>query len=299
MATILTLPTYDGGGQTVHPDVLKVGDTYWMAITPYTDSNESLENPSILRSTDGLTWTVPEGLTNPVVSMPAGGHNADPDLVWDGSAFHLFYIDYIDGTNQERVLHRSSADGVTWSAADVAVTVTGHKVLSPAIVHVAGAWRMWTVDMTTTPNTLTMRTSSSPGSGWSGPTDCDLSIPADKDIWHVDVVPYRGGLVAALDYCDRNTSGDGAFLALGASHTGLDWTVGGTTIVPAGSVSRVYRGTLLRDAGAWRLWYSEWLNATNDWRTLHDTLAEGVVPDAREAVASLVGAVSAWPSMRP
>ena len=64
-ATPLTLSTYDGSGQVVHPSVLdfgqglvKPGSTswngyrYWMAITPFPNGNSDHENPCLYASND-------------------------------------------------------------------------------------------------------------------------------------------------------------------------------------------------------------------------------------------------------
>ncbi len=58
-AVILSVPTYDSTGQSVHPDVVLFpggwhGSKYWMAMTPYPFGASSHENPSILNSDDGL-----------------------------------------------------------------------------------------------------------------------------------------------------------------------------------------------------------------------------------------------------
>lgn len=91
--TPLTTPTYDGSGQTVHPFVIDFlrehgmatwrGYRYWMGITPYPNGNASYENPSILASSDGLTWIVPSGITNPLYNTPSNGHNDDPSIAYD------------------------------------------------------------------------------------------------------------------------------------------------------------------------------------------------------------------------
>src|SRR5258706_15870766 len=73
--TLMTVPTYDGSGQSVHPDVVAFdspwhGARYWMTMTPYPKSNQKLENPSILSSDDGVAVGGPAGLKNPVVAPP-------------------------------------------------------------------------------------------------------------------------------------------------------------------------------------------------------------------------------------
>ena len=83
----------DQGDQNTHPAVLDMeqelgagqvwnGYRYWMAITPYPGSVAATENPCIFASSDGTTWVVPSGVTNPVVPYPGGenGLNADPDI---------------------------------------------------------------------------------------------------------------------------------------------------------------------------------------------------------------------------
>ena len=56
---LTTIPLYGASG-VVHPDVLyfsggKDGYEYWMVYTPYPPGSK--ENPSIVRSNDGITWT--------------------------------------------------------------------------------------------------------------------------------------------------------------------------------------------------------------------------------------------------
>ena len=55
----------------MHPDVIYFpsgmdGYKYWMMYTPYPP--QSVENPSIVRSNDDITWT-DAGITNPVISV--------------------------------------------------------------------------------------------------------------------------------------------------------------------------------------------------------------------------------------
>src|SRR4051812_43260793 len=83
----LSLVTYDGSGQTVHPDVVSVpadwiGTRRYLAITPYPAGDGSKENPSIFGGDDIDVWRAPAGLTNPVV-RPAGGYLSDPDIVYE------------------------------------------------------------------------------------------------------------------------------------------------------------------------------------------------------------------------
>ena len=93
----LVTPTYDGSGQVVHPDVVYVpggwnGYEYWMGMTPYPNSNNSYENPSVLASNDNLTWVVPPGVINPLAPTPPG-HNDDVELLLVGGQMILYYVE--------------------------------------------------------------------------------------------------------------------------------------------------------------------------------------------------------------
>ena len=59
-------------------------------MTPYPYDTDTRENPSIVVSDDGLSWSVPDGLENPLVSPPACDHNSDPDIVYNPRSDELF-----------------------------------------------------------------------------------------------------------------------------------------------------------------------------------------------------------------
>ena len=83
----LDLETYDGSGETIHPDIVYFPDgwhgyKFWMVNTPYPNNDGALENPSIWCSNDGSSWVIPDGLTNPIVAKPASGVNTDPCIMY-------------------------------------------------------------------------------------------------------------------------------------------------------------------------------------------------------------------------
>ncbi len=95
----LDTPTYDGSGQVVHPSLIDFwlefglpswgGYRFWMGITPYPHGDDAFENPSLLVSQDGLHWTFPQGLKNPLDKKPGtryshpANYNSDPELIFD------------------------------------------------------------------------------------------------------------------------------------------------------------------------------------------------------------------------
>jgi hypothetical protein len=95
----LATPVPAVGAELVHPSVFHReggwnGYPYWMAVTPYAHSEAETENPSLYCSLDGLTWTTPKGVANPLVPRPreARRYNSDPHLAGapDGRLL-LFY----------------------------------------------------------------------------------------------------------------------------------------------------------------------------------------------------------------
>jgi hypothetical protein len=102
----LQIPTYDGSGQVVHPSVIDflheygmdawAGYRYWMVLTPYPQSQDQYENPSLYASHDGITWVVPQNITNPLDQAAGGwekGFLNDPEMIYnpDNDQIWVYY----------------------------------------------------------------------------------------------------------------------------------------------------------------------------------------------------------------
>jgi hypothetical protein len=278
----LALPTYDGSGEAVHPDVLHLpggwrGWEYWMAVTPYPRGNAGYENPSILVSHDGETWTVPTGLSNPVVPAPSAGYNSDPDLVYDAVADRLVlvYREVAGGFNLIRSV--ASPDGVAWSAASTLFRVPNHRAISPALATVDPARPMaWYVDAGTVgcgtrSATVKLRLADGPAAltpaaveaGWSAERPTTLELPGFV-LWHLDVVyhPARREYWAIFPAFPVGRSCGEGDLYLARSPDGVQWTVYPTafltTRVAEWTHASLYRASALLDGGSDRLavWFS-------------------------------------------
>ena len=171
---ILNIPTYtangkDGEGVT-HPDVLdftQIKDTggaaldtwggyrYWMAMTPNQTGNSQFENPCLAASSDGITWVVPTGITNPLTNVPRepdNTHNCDTDMIYDPNSDQLwvYYIweqDSPRGTPSElrRIKVGYSEGNFTVGQYEVCTKSSyQYDMQSPAVVRRgAGQWLMW------------------------------------------------------------------------------------------------------------------------------------------------------------
>ncbi|HOX26987.1 MAG TPA: DUF2341 domain-containing protein, partial [Candidatus Krumholzibacteria bacterium] len=187
----LVTPTYDGSGQVVHPDVVVVpggwnGYEYWMGMTPYPNSNDDYENPSILASHDNLTWVVPPGVVNPLAPMP-NGHNDDADLLLvDGRMLFYFVETNLGGTSYVKCF--TCTDGVNWGEPQVVLTLPNYA-MSPAVVYADSVFTMWYAQSaggcTASYQNLWRRTSAD-GLTWGPAEPVSLEQPG-RVPWHFDV----------------------------------------------------------------------------------------------------------------
>jgi hypothetical protein len=302
----LALPTYEGSGEAVHPDVLHFplgwrGWEYWMAVTPYPRGDASHENPSILVSHDGESWTVPPGLANPVVPAPRGGYNSDPDLVYDaaGDRLTLVYREVSGGFNVIRSV--ASTDGVAWGGASTLFRVPNHRALSPAFDVTDPARPLaWYVDAgaagcTTRSATVTLRVGDGPGAlapaapdeGWSAERPTTLRLPGYV-VWHLDVTYSAAreeywGIVHAFPEGASCGQGD---LYLARSPDGVRWTTYPTPLLTARVTdwtrASLYRASWVLDDESDRL--DVWFSA----RALDGRWSVGLVAyEASELLAAL------------
>lgn len=233
---------------------------YWMMITPYPSGNSDFENPSLLQSSDGSTWTVPAGLTNPIVAKPVTGYNADPDIIiGQDDKMYMVHMDS-DGSTQNRALARSSSDGVTWSG-ETELFVEAYKAFgSPALVWDGSQYVMWYVDGVTSPYKLYKRTSATTPEGtWSAKAQCTIQAPPGYDIWHLDVVLDSGTYYAFVAVCTANTNGQNTVLWLYTSTDGDTFTPVRRLLTPSAGGwdnGKIYRTSAVKTATGFDLWYS-------------------------------------------
>jgi hypothetical protein len=207
------IPTYEGSGQAVHPDVLYFpggwnGYKYWMGMTPYPNSREQYENPSIIvcnqncRSNDAI-WINPPGIKNPISGLSSAGTTfSDCNIVYNDDTNEIWaYYRYVgrvygDGLRDVIVFMQKSSNGADWSTRkQVYRTIGPGNFISPSIVKRENEWYMWYVK--TSEGSKVVRLSSSDGLSWSNPADITFSsyfggVNVIKP-WHLDVawIPSR------------------------------------------------------------------------------------------------------------
>ncbi len=266
----LVIPTYDGSGQATEPKVLYFplgwhGFSYWMAMTPYPYSDASKENPSILVSSDGQTWRVPQGLVNPVA--PQAGRNLDdPELFYDASSdeLWLYYLEEVQTYAQ--LMLRTSSDGIQWSSPVLLFTRPNYQLFSPTVAKNGGQYLLWGINSGLTgcsaPSTEVFLEDSLDGRTWSPPQTLQIS-QSGFVIWHISVIWVQAKqefwtLYAA--YPDGSNCGRTS-LFFARSPDGIHWiTYSKPAMVPGkGWDSRsIYRSTLVYhpDMDLLQVWFS-------------------------------------------
>jgi len=157
-AVLLRIPTYDGSGQAVHPDIVRVRDPellFVMAMTPYPFDDDYFENPSIVVSRDGLRFYEEKKGINPIVPPPDFDHNNDPDLLFSEGTWNMVYLETLRPGKQNLVLLQSN-DRIQWKRKNLLMfelqgTSKDTLIASPALVEKEGSYYLFYVNLSTTP----------------------------------------------------------------------------------------------------------------------------------------------------
>jgi hypothetical protein len=256
----LPLSTYDGSGETVHPDFAAPRSPwkhrlFYLALTPYPAGATYYENPSLYASLDGVRWSGAPRAPMPLVK-PRNGHLSDPDLVHASVRGELFLY-YRQVSDSDRVFLMRSADGAQWSRSRQLFATKRYASLSPAVVRRAkDDWWMWSVDARSGCNDRTAQVTlrrSTDGIAWSDPAPAELGAPSLLYPWHLDVqwIPERGEFWALYPVKAPETCATTA-LFLATSRNGVTWRTLPTPVLIAGTIRElshiVYRSTFSYDA---------------------------------------------------
>jgi hypothetical protein len=265
----LTLKTFDGSGQTVHPDYVATGPEWtrsgsYLFITPYPNGNANLEDPSIYEGTDLLRWTAPLGAANPLFA-PQKGYYSDPDALFVPERNELWL--YFRQVTDENVIRlTTSRDGVHWTTPVVVAHAPNHQIISPTVVRRSpNDWLMWAVNgnvgCTGERTTVELRRSTN-GIDWAKPEMVALS-QAGVYAWHIDVqwIPSRHEFWALFNGKTSGSCTTGA-VYLATSSDAVHWTTYSSPVLVHGAIPElqdvVYRSTFAYDElfDAVTIWYS-------------------------------------------
>lgn len=284
----LAIPTYDGSYQVVHPKVLYFpekwnGFHYWMAMTPYTNTDDKTENPSIVVSQDGYEWVERTGLVNPISGIPnpsGHGHYSDTHIFMVGNRMECWYRynppnanDTADDNNTNIIYKQTSTNGVTWTEKQEVfkfINDSTKPYVSPVIIHEGGKYKLWWQ----TYNGIMYYQESTDAVIWTDPIQVNIEVPKLVSPWHHDIIHTEKGYEMLLSCYDRMKKSYELYYSI--SVDGL--TFRGTTkiIEPTYGMDRkdnaqIYRSTFVNVNGLYKVYYS----ATNTERTWYTFLTEG------------------------
>ncbi len=313
----LDINTFDGKRSPYHPSVLFFEDgwngwRYWMAETPfsyrtkpYIDRNEC---PSIHVSNDGVHWTEPEGLVNPLEDLSEQqvrdlDYFSDPCLVkGPNGCIELWYrLTERGGDESLRTVcslrRRVSYDGVNWSAVEIMDRLNMNKPesgLGNVVVSLAIVWdkehgyRMWFVDVESAPQSASHGVSfaqSVDGKSWS-----DLkSVSFDRAVnpWHIDVQIIDGEyLMTIYDFCN---------VSVWMSMDEFKFNYRATLLKPQPKIGSIrnsfYKSCLMRDDEGYKLYFS-----AHDGVDTHVGLLQGTDIDNMQPV--ITKGICLWRQLR-
>jgi hypothetical protein len=235
-----------------------------MVCTPYAYGHFVHENPEIFASHDGIHWTIPDGVTNPIIFKPAGAwdYNSDPDMFFLNGKLWLYYREtrHAPSPLKTRIYLTTSGDGAHWTSPVEVLLARGDEglLMSPAVIHEDGTFHMWTVDRAANEFQV-MRRESSDGFKWSAPVRCTLIGLHGREPWHLDVACEDDRLSALL--VSLKTPPDWRLHYAYSLDGGKTWSVEGFLLEPAYEFEEAsqYRATLLKTSAnphTYRIWYS-------------------------------------------
>lgn len=273
----LNIPTYVPlNNEIVHPSVLFFksrwnGYHYWMAFTPYTQTNSDYENPSIVVSNDGINWIEPVGIVNPIVQKPIGGYNADVNLFEDkyGEKIHCVYRERISGVSRVKIV--SSSDGINWTSPTEILYTAGKDNASPCVFWDDNKYVMLTANLDSHPTTtLQMYTSESALSGWQHIKDISIpNIPSGSELWHFELRKYLGIYILVYTIASEGNFGSGGYLYMAKSKDLETWDTTEFPLLRSGTWDTYfYKSTFAVSENSYGKYISLWYGAfdvSNTW----------------------------------
>lgn len=272
----INVPTYDGTGQAVHPDILYfknmlLGYKFYFVFTPYYKSNDKLENPSILVSNDGINYNEIVYGMNPLVTPPLTDHNNDPDISYDDSTnkFMIFYLQTERPNKQELVL-LDSYDAITWNKKTIIsynLTMKDDFIVSPAITKNNNHYYMYHVVTATHPQRIRYYKTDNPYI-WDKNSTYEIcnDFPNDFVPWHLDVISSDGKYYMLLSGYTYGQPVLDSKLHLATSSDLINWKYHGIIINndPVNFLTTIYRSSGFIEGDSLYVWYSCYTR-NNDW----------------------------------
>lgn len=181
-----------GNNQPTHPSVKFFpegwnGHKFWMAYTPYPNSNDAFENPCITYSDDGINWSE-EGISNPIQNKPSNGYNSDTHLVVNNNVLECWWREVIGGTTY--IKRKKSSNGIAWGAEETLFNAGLLDALSPVVIYDEGKYKIWVVYR----RECLKYYESTDGTNWQYIRDINVTtLEPNWKVWHIDIIRNENG----------------------------------------------------------------------------------------------------------
>ena len=200
----MNIATFDGSNEFTHPSVLYFkqsfnGYKFWMAYTPYSNCNVSLENPCIAVSNDGVNFVKPENLTNPLLPIievkdkKKLEYYNDPNLIFVNDKLELWYRltkeDKINNKLSQKIFRMCSKDGIQWSKPQLLIDdiENAKNLISISLLYKNDMYYLYYFDLDLKPTLIT----SNDLKTWSS----EIKVVVDDydgKYWHGEIKKING-----------------------------------------------------------------------------------------------------------
>lgn len=273
--TYLAIPTYDGSGQAVHPDVYynangKFEYKWWMVMEPYPNTSGRYEKVSLIASQDGVNWVVPSGITNPIEPTTSDTNDIAPDgdLIEgiDGKLYVIYTI------SSQHATYARSYDGTAVSEKVKLFDWASAKELSPAVTFEDGKYIMRYVNAADSPYVISKRSATNILGPWTTePNDTILNMAAGMMIWHMDVIK-EGDELHGFFTLEKGVTNTQTKLYFATCNDGHTWRLSDTSLLntKVGSWDdlMIYRSSAVAVKGSktkYKLYYSAITYGSDEW----------------------------------
>ena len=243
------------------------GFRYWMAYSPYPNADGAEENPCVCVSNDMLSWTVPDGLYNPIAfnEDTACDELKDPHIVYsdDLDRMEIWYLGRIDSTIKSGgpllLFRKTSSDGVHWSEYEVMRELAGYT--SPSVIYEGGKYKLWAISPSVGKGSGALTYfESTDGKSWSDATECTFGGSSElRKIWHGAVShddKYRFVFIESSEKSDA--------ILYTESSDGITWTEPAKIVQKANFRAGFYRPCILYSDSTYYCIYGV-ITKNNEW----------------------------------
>ncbi|MBN1967947.1 MAG: hypothetical protein JXR48_18025 [Candidatus Delongbacteria bacterium] len=278
---LLSIPTPDGYGQAVHPDIFKVVNNssfkYGLSFTPFPYSMDIYENPCIVFTNDGINVSG-SIINNPIIKegyTPEGMliYNNDPDVVYDernGCYLMAIQNTYKDHSDQNIDIYCSKNlnDWNMIKRLNQKEVINSDFSLSPSLVINENLYYLFFVNWGRK-SIKFLRGLSIENFNYHEQNDISINIPTGHVPWHIDVFKGSSDIFYMLICCAVSDDISVTDLFLATSKDLKNWNCEIEPILRHGveffNSKKVYRSTGFEIDGKLKIWFSIHTNK-NEWR---------------------------------